>query len=110
MSKKGLLKLIDDWFLSDLDIAFTLRDKKTHEKIPCTFESNVWYEHINNAEGITIKSIRHKGDKRRFIVWKCSDLAYKYLEQFCYTEYDKEQLKDLVETLSEKYYICKDET
>jgi len=108
MSKQGLKKLVKDWFYSDLDIEFRLKDKKTREVALCTFENNAWYEHINDpTRGVTVKSIRHKGDHREFIVVECSDHMFENLKQYCYQEYTMDQVLDLIEELSLYYRFLK---
>jgi len=61
--KEDLKKLVVEWFESSLDLLFVLR--RGREKLLCKFESDAWYEHINDESGITIRSIRHGGDCRR---------------------------------------------
>ena len=106
MSKKALIKLVEQWFYSDLDIEFALKDKTTHQKAICIFESDVYYEHINDPKrDITIKTIRHNGTLRRFIGVECSDYLYGRLKQYCNTTYTLKETLNLIEDLAEQYYI-----
>ena len=99
-----LKQLIEYWFYSDLDIEFTL--KRGKRKLLCIFESDVWYEHINDPKrGVTIKSIRHNGDNRRFVVIEGDDHLYEQVKDYCHKLYTKEQLMQVVEELEHNFAI-----
>jgi len=98
-----LRKLIDYWFYSDLDIEFEL--KRGKGRLLCLFESDVWYEHINNNQGVTIRSIRHKGDHRRFIVVDGDDPLFEEVKDHCHILHTKEELLALVEELEDNFRI-----
>jgi hypothetical protein len=105
MGIRALIKLINTWFLSDLDIEFEL--KRNRKKLLCLFESNVWYEHINDPKrGITIKSIRHKGDKRSFIVVDGDDHLFEEVKGYCYQEYDLKQTLNVARELASNFRIA----
>jgi len=102
--KQEAIKLIDNWFNSDLDFQFVLT--KNRKKLLFTIESNAWYEHINNETGITVKSIRHGGDKRRVICVEGDDELYEEVdESIFYEEYDKQELIELLTNLSKDFNI-----
>ena len=98
-----LRKLIDYWFYSDLDIEFEL--KRGKGCLLCLFESDVWYEHINNNQGVTIRSIRHNGDHRRFIVVDGDDDLFQEVKDHCHILHTKEKLLALVEELEDNFRI-----
>lgn len=100
---KPLIQLVEQWFSSDLDIEFTL--KKGKQKFYCKFESDVWYEHINNNQGVTVRSIRHNGNHRRFIGIEGSDKIFEDVYRYCHALYTKDELIDLIHQLSEDYRI-----
>jgi len=113
ISIEEMKKAIEHWFYSDLDIQFVLKQKKGKEKLLCCFESDAWWEHINIREPaglVTIKSIRHKGNKRRFIGEEGSDIICERLKPYFYRSYTKEELINLVEILSEDYKFLDPET
>jgi len=110
MNKEKLKELTKVWFYSDLDIEFCLRHKQTKDLALCILESNVYYEHINDAErGITVKSIRHKGDKRSFIVVDSTDRHFEELKEFCYCEYDLNETLEIIEELAHRNQIVSSE-
>ena len=100
-----LNRTIEIWFNSDLEIGnFIL--SRGREKLSCMFESDAWYEHINDPErDVTIKSIRHEGKHRRFIGVDGSDVIFNEVYRYCHQLYDKEELLDLVDTLAREYNI-----
>ena len=100
----GLITVINTWFYSDFDISFML--KKGKEILECVFESDVWYQHINDSvRGVTIKSIRHDGNKRRLIGVYGSDAICNEIFARCQETYTKDELIDLVKELSLDYKI-----
>ena len=99
-----LKELIEYWFYSDLDIEFTLR--KGRKELLCIFESDVWYEHITDSKrDVTIKSIRHKGKHRRFIVVDGDDNLFEKVKSYCYQLYTYEELMDVVGDFEHEYKI-----
>lgn len=106
--KERLKEIIEDWFHSDLDIQFIL--KRGREKLLCSFESDAWYEHINDPErGVTVKSVRHGGERRRLIAWEGSDRIYEEITTYLNRLYTKDELLSLVEELNENYQILSPE-
>lgn len=101
--KSPLVNLTERWFYSDLDIEFTL--KRGREKLCCKLESDVWYEHINNSRGVTVRSIRHNGNHRRFICIEGSDKIFEDVYQYCHILYTKDELIELVRQLEEEYDV-----
>lgn len=98
---RDLVKLVEDWFYSDLDIEFVLKDGKNRQ-LTCKFESDVWYEHIGSP---TRRSIRHGGDHRRFVVIEGDDGMCDDVEDRTREEYTKEELLELVEILGDEYTV-----
>lgn len=103
---KKLREILDRWFYSDLDVELELKHKSNGEKAYCKLESNAYYEHINDPmREVTIKSVRHGGDKRAFNVIECPDGLFEQLKQYCYTEYTKDETLDLVKELTNDFRI-----
>lgn len=96
-------KVIDVWFESDLDIGdYYLVSGR--QRLLITFESDVYYEHINDPDrGVTVKSIRHRGHLRRLIVYEGPDSLYRQVKDLCNKEYTKEELLQLVDDLAKKF-------
>ncbi|MBS7633315.1 hypothetical protein KEJ15_06840 [Candidatus Bathyarchaeota archaeon] len=99
-NKRKLLELIDIWFYSDLEIECELKYKGSKDRALCFFESDVWYEHINNSRGVTVKSIRHNGNRRRLVAVESGDDLWEYLRQYCYRLYAIDELNEVVEELA----------
>ena len=105
MSKRTLLQLVRMWFKSDFDIDFKL--SKEGRSLDCTLESDAYYEHINNCpagqfaetHGTTVRSIRHGGGRRRFIIVSGDDTLFQKLFQQC-RSYDFEGTINLIQDLS----------
>lgn len=90
MKSRKVRKLIEGWFLSDLDIEITAR--KNRKSIILILESNVWYDHTIPG------SPRHKGNERRLDVpLEADDDLYAEIDHLCYGNSGREM--DLKETL-----------
>jgi len=92
-AKVRLIKLIEQWFDSDLDIDFTLIDGE--ERLYCKFESDAYYW----------QGRRFSGQHRRFIGIEGSDSICDLLRDEFHTLYTKEELIDLVHLLAENFEI-----
>ena len=89
----SLLKLLIDWFYSDLDIEFVI--KKGKRQLRCSFESDAYY----------FEGIRFGGNYRRFILWEGDDELYEELEHLTKKLYNKDELIELVEWLEDEYDV-----
>ena len=112
-----LVSLVENWFYSDLDIQFAVKNDpdedtiadaihgiKDERAILCSFESDAWYDHTVRG------SPRHGGSLRRFTVWEGDDGLYEAVEGLCNVLYDKSEIIDLIHVLDEDYTIFDAET
>ena len=88
-----VLRTIEDWFYSDLDVQFILRDGE--EELLCTLESDCYY----------FKGKRFKGNHRRFIAVEGSDEIYEDVRHLTQTLYTKQELMDVVNELGWRYEV-----
>lgn len=102
MDVKKLIESLRNWFYSDLNIVFTL--KRGDKELLCKFESGVWYEHINR-NGVTVKSIRHGGKHRRFVVLEGDDNLFEEVKDYCHKLYTLEETERVLKELAESFII-----
>jgi hypothetical protein len=95
--KSRLIKLIEQWFYSDLDVDFILIDGE--ERLYCKFESDAYY----------VQGKRFNGKHRRFIGVEGSDSICEALKDKFSTVYTKEELINLVCLLAENFEIALDD-
>ena len=88
-----LINLIEDWFYSDLDIEFVIKDRE--RKLLCVFESDVYY----------YEGKRHEGKHRRFVIYEGDNSLFDELEDYTKHLYTKDELIDLVYELASEYEL-----
>ena len=105
MKNNELKKLIDEWFYSDLDIEFIII--KNNKKLYATLESDVSYYHERGPNGLTIKSTRIDGNKRKLEIDFATKKGNKLIDELC--DYcgcflNKDEMFKLLEDLENKKY------
>lgn len=105
MKNKELQNLINEWFYSDLDIEFIII--KNNKKLYAILESDVSYYHERGPNGLTIKSTRIGGNKRKLEVDPATEKGNKLVDELC--DYcgqflNKDEMFKLLEELENNKY------
>lgn len=102
MKNKELEELTNEWFYSDLDIAFIIM--KNNRKVRAVLESDVSYYHERGPEGVTINTTRSGGDKRKLEIVDGNKKLIDELYDYCGDFLKKDEMFELLENLENKKF------